>query len=105
MVVVNAIVYRDRGDKCYTAEGFEICQIGTGKTKKEAMEDYLMALKNVKNFMVKKGGRGQTIVLLNPEHCSRRCKEGLRKIVLSEEAVELVEVGREGNVEVHFYKG
>jgi hypothetical protein len=104
MVVINALVYRSRKDKCHVAEGYEISHLETGDTREEAMKDYLKALKSVKNLIIKEEEKGKKIELLTPETCSPRCKRSLQKIILSKKEIKPEVIKFSDNLEVHFYK-
>lgn len=98
MVVINALVYEDRLNGLYVAEGYEMGQIGTGKTQEQAKKNLLDAYDALIELQKELGD----LAILTTKH-SERCIDGLQKLIESKTDIK-PEIERLGNLEVHFYE-
>lgn len=101
MVVVNALVYYSEEDGCFVASGYEISQLGTGKTREKAEREYLEAVRSIVELAREK----KDIRILDAEHANPECSKGLTKIILNGNIKPKIEKVKGTNIEIHFYDG
>jgi len=102
-MIINALVYKSKKVKGFTAGGYEIGQIGTGKTAEKAMQDYLRAIESINEIRE----RGENINFFQTQ-VPTECVNGLEEIALKAlngNKTEPIAIKKLGELEVHFYKG